>query len=68
MSLLAPQHDEKFRMMLERLIGYCTMHGRDMHEDADAWGTEVRAAHGELVRYAEERMHRAAPPDGKGDK
>ena len=50
------RHDEKFRMMLERLIGYVTMHGRDMHKDPDAWGDVIRKQHKELVRYAEGRM------------
>ncbi len=58
---LDPQHDEKFRMMLERLIGFCTMHGRDMHKNPDAWGEKVRECHGNLVRYVEARMFEATP-------
>ena len=61
---VSPEHDEKFRMMLERLIGYCTMHGRDMHKNPDAWGETIRSAHGELVRYVESRMAPAPPASG----
>ncbi len=55
-SPLSPGHDEKFRIILERLMGYCTMRGRDLHKDPDAWGAVIRKAHRELLDYAEARM------------
>jgi hypothetical protein len=47
-------------MRLEILIGYCTMHGRDMHKNPDAWGDQIRAKHKELVEYVESRMSPAS--------
>lgn len=62
-SPLSPGHDEKFRMMLERLMGYCTMRGRDLHKNPDAHGGTIRRIHREIIDYAEARM--AAGQAGK---
>ena len=44
---------ESFRMMMERYLGFATMHGRDMHKDPDAWGDTLREQHRAIVEYVE---------------